>query len=136
MTNEPTVLVCGGRDFTRYSFLASTLHDLFWEREWYISDGLYGAEGNWLPNVRIIAGGAKGADTLAIDYAVTNFCPFKEFPADWDKHGRAAGPIRNQQMLDEGKPCLVVAFPTEKSRGTWDMIRRAKKAGVETLVFR
>jgi hypothetical protein len=44
------------------------------------------------------------------------------------KHGRAARPIRNQRMLDEGKPDLVVAFPG--GRGTTDMIRRAERAGV------
>ena len=57
--------------------------------------------------------------------------PVKEYPADWQKHGRAAGPIRNQQMLDEGKPDLVVAF--DGGRGTADMIARAEKAGVRVV---
>lgn len=46
----------------------------------------------------------------------------------------AAGGIRNKQMLNEGKPDLVIAFPTENSKGTWDMVRRAKRAGIETVV--
>jgi hypothetical protein len=53
------------------------------------------------------------------------------YPADWAKHGRAASPIRNQQMLDEGRPNLVVAFPG--GRGTADMVRRARSAGVEVI---
>jgi acyl-CoA synthetase (NDP forming) len=50
------------------------------------------------------------------------------FPANWKKHGKSAGPIRNQLMLDVGKPDLVIAFPG--GSGTADMIRRARKAGV------
>lgn len=91
--------------------------------------------GNWLPAVHIIAGGAKGADTSAIYWAVINGCPFTEYPADWDKHGKAAGPIRNQQMLDEAKPDLVVAFLVPNSRGTKDMIARAEKARVPVTVI-
>ena len=48
----------------------------------------------------------------------------EEFKADWDKFGRAAGPIRNAQMLREGKPDLVVAFPG--GRGTANMVAQAK----------
>jgi hypothetical protein len=48
--------------------------------------------------------------------------------ADWEKLGRSAGPIRNQAMLDEGRPDLVVAFPGH--HGTADMVRRARAAGV------
>ena len=55
-----------------------------------------------------------------------------EMPADWTKHGKAAGPIRNQKMLDEC-PDLVVAFPGGK--GTADMVRRAMKAGIDCWVF-
>jgi hypothetical protein len=52
--------------------------------------------------------------------------------ADWNTHGRAAGPIRNQRMLDEVKPELVVAFPG--GRGTADMVRRAREAGVNVYL--
>lgn len=52
----------------------------------------------------------------------------RKFPANWDAHGRAAGAIRNKQMLLEGKPDLVIAFPG--GRGTADMVRRAQEAGV------
>lgn len=73
----------------------------------------------------------RGVDEAAIDWAVVNWCVFQEFPPDWDKYGNAAGPIRNQQMLDEGKPDLVVAFPG--GRGTADMVNKARKAGIEVI---
>ena len=53
------------------------------------------------------------------------------YMADWDGLGRKAGPIRNQRMLDDGKPDLGIAFPG--GRGTADMVRRAREAGVETI---
>lgn len=51
--------------------------------------------------------------------------------ADWSKYGKAAGPMRNQKMLDEYKPDLVVALPG--GRGTADMVSRARVAGVEVI---
>lgn len=79
----------------------------------------------------IIHGGAQGADRLALSWANRNLITEEPYNADWRKHGKAAGPIRNQRMLDEGKPDLVVAFPG--GRGTADMVRRAKAAGIEVI---
>lgn len=76
----------------------------------------------------IISGGARGVDSAAIDWAVVNWCPFKEYKADWQQYGKAAGVIRNRQMLDEGKPDLVVAFPGGK--GTAHMVSIAKERGI------
>lgn len=61
----------------------------------------------------------------------------ERYPADWEKHGKAAGPIRNQQMLTEGKPDIVVAFSDNlsNSKGTADMCRRAHKAGLPVYVI-
>ena len=73
-----------------------------------------------------ITGGA--ADTLAAEWAQARAIPCRLFLADWTTHGRAAGPIRDQAMLDTGKPDLVVAFVGD--RGTADMVRRAREAGV------
>jgi hypothetical protein len=56
------------------------------------------------------------------------------FPAQWDKYGRAAGAIRNKQMLDESQPELVLAFWDGHSRGTKNMIELAKRAGVPVEV--
>jgi hypothetical protein len=78
----------------------------------------------------IIEGGATGADTIA--KSIAEFYGFKvnEYRANWNKYGRAAGPIRNQEMLDKEEPGIVVAFMkysnAESSRGTKDMIKRAK----------
>lgn len=105
------VLVCGGRDYAdELSF------DL-------AMDALY------LPrDTVIIHGAAKGADTLANSYASANGMAVDMFRADWANYGPGAGPVRNQRMIDEGKPDLVIAFPG--GRGTADMVRRAKAAGV------
>jgi hypothetical protein len=59
----------------------------------------------------------------------------KPYPADWDKYGKAAGPIRNKQMLDEGNPEKVIAFRFKNSRGTQNMINQAEKAGIKTIVI-
>lgn len=108
------VLVCGSRHFNDRKKLNETL------------DGL--------EITTIIEGEARGADTLAREYGERRGLDVLPFPALWDKHGRAAGPIRNAQMLSEGKPELVVAFRGPNSRGTQNMINQARKAGVETVV--
>ena len=88
--------------------------------------------GNYLPDITIISGCAKGADQLGIDFAVVNWTALEEFPAQWDLHGKAAGHIRNQQMLDSGID-LAVQFPGGK--GTADMRRRLDKTGVKVYDF-
>ena len=129
---RPRILVCGGRDFSDYDRLRSELYYQCDGRGWnYPLDDF----GNTLPNVVIIHGGAKGADELADEWAIVNWTGLEVYEANWDKYKNAAGPIRNQQMLDEGKPDLVIAFPTKKSKGTYDMIRRAEKAGIEVVVI-
>lgn len=106
------ILVCGGRDYADYAKVDSIL--------------------DTLKPTHIIQGGASGADSLAWDYAYVNNLPCTRYPALWKVQGKAAGPIRNQRMLDEGKPDLVIAFPG--GAGTADMVRRARKAGVEVRV--
>ena len=83
----------------------------------------------------IIHGCAKGADSLAGNLASGRGWGIMRFPANWSKYGRAAGPIRNQQMLDESKPDLVVYFhdDIENSKGTKDMITRAEKANIPVI---
>jgi hypothetical protein len=68
---------------------------------------------------------------MASRYADEHGLSQERFPADWDTHGRAAGPIRNQRMLDVGKPDFVIAFPG--GHGTANMVRKAKAAGVQVL---
>jgi UDP-N-acetylmuramoylalanine-D-glutamate ligase len=116
------VLVCGGRDYDDFTLVNSVLVDVYIE--------------NKMSKMTIIQGGAKGADFLSRAWAnwkrdAGADIDWVEYPADWKTHGKAAGYIRNKQMLDEGKPDLVVAFPG--GRGTADMIRQAKAAGVEVM---
>ncbi len=118
-----TILICGGRDFDDWGLFTSTMID--------VCNQHTSAHNRPL----IISGGARGADKFAIDLAKGWNYQYKIFMAEWDRYGNRAGPIRNQRMLDEGKPDLVVAFPTPTSRGTWDMVRRAQKNNIETIVI-
>lgn len=84
----------------------------------------------------LIHGDAKGADRMAADIATQYNAKVIAVPADWEEHGKAAGPIRNQKMLDDHNPDVVWAFrSTGKSNGTDDMVRRSKKAGILTHVW-
>ena len=106
------VIVCGGRNWTdtkaTYAFLDRI------NKRWPIDV--------------IIEGDARGADRMAGYWARKNKIENRKYPADWGTHGRAAGPIRNQEMLDKEQPGLVVAFPG--GRGTADMVNRAHQAGI------
>lgn len=84
----------------------------------------------------VIQGEAPGADSAAREAAVAHGYAFESYPADWATYGRAAGPIRNKQMLTEGQPDLVVAFhdDLENSKGTMNMISQARKAGVPVQI--
>ncbi|MCK1520245.1 DUF2493 domain-containing protein [Bradyrhizobium sp. 17] len=112
---KQTVLVCGGRDYDDARSLGMVL------------DAAHSAN----PIECLVHGAARGADTLAADWALEHDVLCKAYPADWDRDGKAAGPIRNQRMLDLGKPHMVVAFPGGK--GTADMIRKAEAAGVPVV---
>ena len=83
----------------------------------------------------IIHGGAKGADSIAGNLATYLNMKVIKYPADWDKYGKAAGVLRNQQMLDEGYPDLVVYFhkDLENSKGTKDMVKRAVDNKIKTI---
>ena len=80
----------------------------------------------------VIEGGARGADALGKIVGRSLGIEVISFPADWVKFGRPAGPIRNRQMLQEGKPDLVLAFHNNimESKGTKDMIKASEKAGI------
>jgi len=79
----------------------------------------------------LIHGDAKGADRLCRDWAIEKEIEVETYPADWKQYGNKAGPIRNQQMLDQSHPDLLVAF--RGSTGTAHMKRIAKKAGLEII---
>lgn len=109
------VLVCGGRAFRNRTMLDTVLDDLA-ERK---------------PITLVIEGDADGADRLAGAWAYERDIALQVYPAGWSRHGRGAGPIRNKQMIVEGMPDLVVAFPG--GRGTANMVRQAKAAGVPVI---
>jgi len=117
-------LVCGSRKFglnkEEANFIYETLYKLI------PTDGFLP-----LPGTVIITGKATGVDTVAGHWAVGHLTDLMEYPADWERYGKAAGFIRNQQMLDDGHPDCVIAFPG--GRGTADMVRKARKAGVEVI---
>lgn len=143
------ILVCGGRDYARVDKYYGCPHDdqnykdalKEYEHVQLVLSALarkhskhYDEHDNWLPfDIVIIEGDAKGADRAASDWAVCNYSKHEVYPADWQRHGKAAGPIRNRQMLNEGKPDLVVAFPG--GAGTAHMVSIAKVAGVEVIVY-
>lgn len=114
-----TVIVCGSRTWTDQPHLWSTL------------DELYAAE----PFDLLVHGGAKGADSLAHDWATANGVAVVECPANWERYGKAAGPIRNERMIRDYQPSLVVAFlGPGQSPGTRQMIDLARRKGIRTVV--
>lgn len=85
-------------------------------------------------NAVVMHGGAKGADEIVDRLArARGFVP-DVYPADWQRFGKEAGSIRNQEMLDRGKPTESYAFPLASSRGTWDMVKRLRAANVPVKV--
>lgn len=116
------VLVCGSRDYDNPAAMNTIL--LFVKMTRGIS--------------AIIQGEARGADRLAKAWAIKHNIPCLSFPADWSRYNKAAGPIRNKQMLTEGKPDLVLAFPKDgnldATTGTKNMVNQAEAAGIETVV--
>ncbi len=102
---------------------------------------------NWIHMVQadgftpiIVSGGARGADTSASLAACGAQCAYLEVPAEWDRFGRSAGPMRNGTMLALAKsiPGLLtaVAFWHKASRGTGDMISRLRRANVAVEVIK
>lgn len=112
------VLVCGDRH---------------WDQPMVILERL----GKLPPDTVVIHGACRGADRFAGEVADALGFEVEEYPAEWDLYGRAAGPIRNRQMLEEGKPDLVLAFHADigHSRGTKDMVAVAVKAEVPVEVI-
>lgn len=106
------IIVCGGRDFDDFAFLDRVLTRLHM--------------GNDAIEV-IVTGGCTGADKLAAEWGSACDVAVVVYEADWKKHGRAAGPLRNAVMAQAGAD-LVVAFPG--GRGTADMISKAVAAGI------
>ncbi len=80
----------------------------------------------------LVQGGASGADQLALEYAKLNNIDYHTIEADWEKHGKAAGPIRNTEMLAKYPNAVVVAFPGGK--GTADCVKQAVSRNMVVLM--
>lgn len=116
MSDGHVVIICGGRGFDNEPWLFLVLDEAHAGRR----------------ITRFVEGGARGADRLARKWAAARGVEVRTFEADWMKHGKAAGPIRNGRMLEEGKPDLVIAFPG--GRGTAGMMMQARVRGIVTVV--
>jgi hypothetical protein len=115
------ILVCGGRNWTNRASIFSQLQLL---RKLHIGP------------ITVIEGGANGADTLAKSCAWQLQMNVEEYQADWTQYGKAAGPKRNQTMLDTGIHRVLAFHPDlSKSKGTKDMVTRAARAGITVNIF-
>lgn len=114
------VIIAGTRDFNDYDFLKKNVD--------YFLQGIN-------PNneeIEIVSGNARGADKLGERYAKEHNLPVKLFPANWDKYGKRAGYLRNQEMANYSD--VLIAFWDEKSKGTKHMIDIAKKQDLTVIV--
>ena len=110
------LIIAGGRDFTDYELVKEKV-------DFYLQNVDK-------RDVIIVSGCARGADSLGERYAHENAMELWKFPADWDKHGKAAGHIRNAEMAEVATH--LIAFPG--GRGTKNMIETAKKKGLTVRV--
>ena len=116
------ILVCGGRDFERYDALCVILDELLEKLD--------------TGTVEIVSGHCRGADMLGEKYAREHNIKVKLFPADWNTHGKAAGPIRNKMMVDYITPFeerLVIAFLSKESRGTRHTVSLARERKIPVI---
>ena len=115
--------MCGGRDYAYRTHVYVALGELHRKRG--ITCVIHGDAGKTDPDTGIVL---CGADRLAGEWARLFGIPVEPYPADWEKHGKKAGAIRNTEMLERSKPDGGVAFPG--GTGTADMVRKMKKAGL------
>lgn len=118
MQKEFKVIICGSRDFTDYELLKRKC-DLLLSKK--IENGC---------NITIISGCAKGADTLGENYAEERKFNIEKYPANWDKYGRGAGFIRNEEMSKVAHACIAFFSSKNESNGTKDMVKRALEKGL------
>ena len=114
------VIIAGTRDFNDYAFLKKNVD--------YFLQGINPHN----EEIEIVSGNARGADKLGERYAKEHNLPLKLFPANWDKYGKRAGYLRNQEMANYSD--VLIAFWDEKSKGTKHMIDIAKKQDLTVIV--
>ena len=116
MAEKFRVIIAGGRDFDNFRFLCKTAMHLLQNKE----------------NVEIVSGCARGADELGEKFGKFMGFPIKQFPANWDEFGKAAGHIRNKEMAKYSD--ALIAFWDGESRGTANMIEEAEKLNLKVVV--
>lgn len=118
--NEFKLIVAGSRDFNNPYLLNSVLFAM--------ADVEFAEH-----NVSIVSGMARGADALGAAFARANYVELYEFPANWDKYGKRAGFIRNEEMavFSDG----LLAFWDGQSKGTAHMISAMKSKGKHVTVI-
>jgi len=99
-----------------------------------VTRALASAVADYGPDLVVVHGAARGADTLADRAARALGLRVERRPADWAALGRRAGVVRNAEMVRDGADVLL-AFPVGESRGTRDCMRRAAAAGIPVQVF-
>lgn len=113
------VIIAGSREFTDYNLLKTKI-------DYMRNNGQFKID-------EIVSGTARGADRLGEQYAADNNISVKQFPADWDTHGKAAGHIRNKQMAEYAD--ALIAVWDGKSKGTKNMIETMNKLKKPTYVI-
>ena len=83
----------------------------------------------------VVSGGARGVDASGEMWALSNAIPMNLFPADWSKHGKNAGPIRNRKMTEYAEQLVAFRGKEGMTRGTGDMVKVATKLGLKVIVF-
>ena len=112
------VIIAGSRHFTNYELLKEKCDQILQNQS----------------NIEIVSGTCRGADKLGEQYAQEKGYTITQFPADWDKHKNSAGHIRNKQMAEYAD--ALIAFCSETSKGTQDMINLANKNGLKVRVIK
>jgi len=123
------VLVCGGRETTlkKMGIDPGAVHCL-------VVKTLNQLSACGRRETTVIHGGAKGVDSMADNWCFSTRTPKLVFPIskeEWEAKGGIAGPLRNTQMLQDGKPDVCLAFPG--GPGTADMVAKCRAAGVRVV---
>ena len=116
MEDKFRVIIAGGRDFDDFRLLCKVCMHMLQNKT----------------NVVIVSGTANGADKLGEQFARFMGYPIKQFPANWDEFGKAAGHIRNREMAEYSD--ALVAFWDGESKGTSGMIGEAEKRNLKVKV--
>ena len=114
------VIIAGGRDFNDYPLLKAKCDNIL-------------ADKTATHRIIVVSGAAKGADSLGEQYAREKGYTVERYPADWNTHGRAAGPVRNAQMANSAD--ALIPFWDGQSKGTKSMINIAKTKGLGVRVI-